>query len=50
MPIEVVQKDPQIPKIKHGISHYIYHYSKRLSVQPNELIFGLKEPPERKRL
>jgi hypothetical protein len=42
----VIQKDLQIPTVKHEISRYSYHYSKRLSVHPNELILNLQEPPE----
>jgi hypothetical protein len=31
-------KNLQIPTVKHEISRYSYHYSKHLSVHPNELI------------
>jgi hypothetical protein len=40
----------KIPTVKHEISRYSYHYSKRLSVHPNELILNLQEPPETRRL
>jgi hypothetical protein len=45
-----IRKDLQIPTVKHEISRYSYHYSKRLSVHPNELILNLQEPPETRRL
>jgi hypothetical protein len=34
--------------VYHEVSHYSYHYSKLLSVHPNELILKLQEPPENK--
>jgi hypothetical protein len=46
----IIQKDLQIPTIRHEISRYSYQYSKRLSVHPNELTLNLKEPPETRRL
>jgi hypothetical protein len=46
----LIQKDLQIPMVKQEISHYSYHYSKHLSVHPNELILHLQEPPETRRL
>jgi hypothetical protein len=45
-PNTILTEDLQIPKVKHEISDYSYHYSKRLSVQPNELIVSLNKPPE----
>jgi hypothetical protein len=50
VPNTVIRKDLQIPTVKDEISRYSYHYSKRLSVHPNELILNLHEPPERRRL
>jgi hypothetical protein len=38
VPNTVIRKDLQIPTVKHEISSYSYHYSKRLSVHPNGLI------------
>jgi hypothetical protein len=35
VPHTVIRKDLQIPKVKHEISRYSYHYSKRLSVHLN---------------
>jgi hypothetical protein len=35
VPNTVIPKDLQIPTLKHEISRYSYHYSKRLSVHPN---------------
>jgi hypothetical protein len=35
VPNTVIWKDLQIPTVKHKISRYSYHYSKRLSVRPN---------------
>jgi hypothetical protein len=46
----VIRKDLQIPTVKHEISHYGYHYSKCLSVHPNELILSLQEQPETRRV
>jgi hypothetical protein len=46
----IIRKDLQIPTIKHEISHYNYHYSKRLSVHQNELIVNLQETPDTRRL
>jgi hypothetical protein len=46
----VIRKDLQIPTAKHEISRYSYHYSKCLSVHPNELILNLQKPPETRRL
>jgi hypothetical protein len=46
----VIWKDLQIPTVKHEISRYSYHYSKRLSVHSNELILNLQEPPETRQL
>jgi hypothetical protein len=42
VPNTVIRKDLQIPTVKHEISRYSYHYSKRLSVHPNELILNLQ--------
>jgi hypothetical protein len=50
VPNTLILKDLQIPAVKHKISHYSYHYSKRLSLHPNELISNLQEPPETRRL
>jgi hypothetical protein len=50
VPNTVIRRDLQIPTVKHEISRYSYHYSKRLSVHPIELILNLKEPPETRRL
>jgi hypothetical protein len=50
VPNTVIQKNLQIPTVKHKISRYSYNYSKRLSVHPNELILNLQEPPETGRL
>jgi hypothetical protein len=41
----VMWKDLQIPTFKHKISQYSYHYSKRVSMHPNELILNLQESP-----
>jgi hypothetical protein len=41
VPNKVIRKDLQIPTVKHEISRYSYHHSKRLSVHPNELILNL---------
>jgi hypothetical protein len=46
----VIRKDLQITTVKHETISYSYHYSKRLSVHPNELILNLQEPPETRRL
>jgi hypothetical protein len=46
----VTRKDLQISTVKHEISRYSYHYSKRLSVHPNGLIVNIQEPPETRRL
>jgi hypothetical protein len=48
--ITVIRKDLQIPAVEHETSRYSYHYSKRLSVHPNELILSLRDPPEAERL
>jgi hypothetical protein len=50
VPNTIIQKDLQIRTVKHEIRRQSYHYSKRLSVHPNELILNLKEPTERRRL
>jgi hypothetical protein len=50
VPNTVIWKDIQIPRVKHEISRYSYHCSKRLSVHANELILNLQEPPETWRL
>jgi hypothetical protein len=50
VPNTVIREDLQMPKAKHEISRYRYHYSKRLSVHPKELILNLQEPPETRRL
>jgi hypothetical protein len=50
VPNTVIRKDLQIPTVKHEISRYSCHYSKRLSVHPNELILNLQKPPETRRL
>jgi hypothetical protein len=50
VPNAAIQKDLQIPTGKHEISRHSYHYSKRLSVHPKELILNLQEPPETRRL
>jgi hypothetical protein len=42
VPNTVIRKDLQIPTIKHEIRRCSYHYSKRLSVHPNELIVNLQ--------
>jgi hypothetical protein len=34
VPNTVIWKDLQIPMVKHEISRYSYHYSKRLSMHP----------------
>jgi hypothetical protein len=44
VPNTVIRKDLQIPTVKHEISCYSYHYSKCLSVHPNELILNPQEP------
>jgi hypothetical protein len=44
----VIRKDLQIPTVKHEISHYSYHYSKRLSTHPNELILNLQKKTRNK--
>jgi hypothetical protein len=49
-PNSVILKDLHIPTVKHEISRYSYHYSKRLNVHPNELILNLQKPPETRRL
>jgi hypothetical protein len=46
VPNTVIRKDLQIATFKDEISRYSYHYGKRLSVHPNELILNLQEPPE----
>jgi hypothetical protein len=46
----IMWRDLQIPTVKHDISCYSYHYSKHLSMYPNELILNLQEPPETRRL
>jgi hypothetical protein len=46
VPNTVIRKDLQSPTVKHEISRYSYHHSKRLSVHSNELILNLQEPPE----
>jgi hypothetical protein len=46
----IIRKDLQISMVKHEISRYSYHYSKRFSVHPNELILNQQEPPETRRL
>jgi hypothetical protein len=52
VPNTVIRKDLHIPTVKHEISRYSYHYSKCLSVHPNELyvISNLQEPPETSQL
>jgi hypothetical protein len=50
VPNTIIWKDLQIQTVKHKISRYSYHYSKRLSGHPNELILNLQEPPETRRL
>jgi hypothetical protein len=50
VPNMVIRKDLQIPTVKHEVSRYSYHYSKRLSVHQNELILNLQEPPETRQL
>jgi hypothetical protein len=50
VPNTVIQKDLQIPRVEHEISRYSYHYSKRLSVHPNELTLNLHELPGTRRL
>jgi hypothetical protein len=50
VPNTVIRKDLQIPTVKHEISRYSCHYSKRLSVHPNEVILSLQESPETRRL
>jgi hypothetical protein len=45
VPNMVIRKDLQFPTVKHEIR---YHYSKRLSVHPNELILNLEEQPQNK--
>jgi hypothetical protein len=42
VPNTVIRKDLQIPTVKHEIRRYSYHYSKLLSVHPNELILNLQ--------
>jgi hypothetical protein len=39
-----------MPTVKEEISHYSSHYSLHLSVQPNDLILTLLEPPDLRRL
>jgi hypothetical protein len=46
VPNTVIRKGLKMPAVKHEISCYSYHYSKRLSVHPSELILNLQEPPE----
>jgi hypothetical protein len=43
VPNTVIHKDLQIPTFKHEISRYGYHYSKRLSMHPKELILNLQD-------
>jgi hypothetical protein len=50
VPNTVIGKDLQIQTVKHEISRYSYHYSKRLSMHPNKLILNLQEAPETTRL
>jgi hypothetical protein len=50
VPNMVIWKNLQIPTVKHKISRYSYHYSKRFSMHPNELILNLQEPPETREL
>jgi hypothetical protein len=46
----VIRKDLQIPTVKLEFNRYSYHYSKRLSLHPNELTLNLQEQPETRRL
>jgi hypothetical protein len=50
VPNTIIRKDLQSPTVEHEISRYSYHYSKCLSVHPNELILNLQVPPETRRL
>jgi hypothetical protein len=46
----VIRKDLQIPTVKEEISQFSSHYDVRVSVNPNELIASLTEPPIHRRL
>jgi hypothetical protein len=50
VPNRVIWKNLQIPTVKHEISCYSYHYSKCLSLHPNEVILNLKDSPETRQL
>jgi hypothetical protein len=50
VPNKVIRKDLKIPTVKQETSRYSYHYSKHLSLHPNELISNLQKPPETRRL
>jgi hypothetical protein len=41
----VIRKDLRIPTVKEEISRFSSHYDVRISVQPNELIASLTNPP-----
>jgi hypothetical protein len=50
VPNSVIRKDLRIPTVKEEISRFSSHYDVRISVNPNDLIASLTEPPIQRRL